>query len=421
MGGVGKTQLAAEYVWRFANEYDAVWWVEAEQADLIGAQLARFAVACGAAQPETPIGPAVQALFARLRGEGRWLVVFDNATSPEALRPWMPAGPGHVVVTSRDPRWSEIAARVEVDVFARSESVALIRAQVPTLSRTDADRVAEAVGDWPLAVAQAAGLMAETGMPADEYRELVGESAAEVLSEGKPGSYPVPLAAVVRVSVGQLTREDDAAGQLLVICALLAPDPIPTRLFTTAAAGVLPEPLATVAGSRLAFRRCVGRVGRYGLARITEDRLRVHRLTQAIVRDTLPAEQRAEQATRLEAVLSGLHPGDPDDPVSWPGWAELLPHLRAVDLGGTDNDALRTHACDAIWYLLRRGDTHTGHQLAHQLHHAWTTRLGPDDSHTLRVANHLAVAWYSLGRYQQARELDEDTLDRSRRVLGPDA
>jgi TIR domain/Tetratricopeptide repeat/NB-ARC domain len=420
MGGVGKTQLATEYAWRFANEYDVVWWVEAEQADLIGEQLARFAVECGVAELGTQIGPAVQALFARLRAQGRWLVVLDNAASQEAVRPWVPAGPGHVVVTSRDPHWPEIAARVEVDVFARSESVALLRAQVPTLTESDAGRLAEELGDLPLAVAQAAGLIAETGMPADEYLQVLGNSAAEVLSEGKPGSYPVPLAAAVRISLDRLTSEDDAAGQLLTVCAFLAPEPIPTRLFTAAPGGTLPEPLATVAGSTLAFRRCVGRVARFGLARIAKDRVQLHRLTQTIVRDTLPSGQRADQATVVEELLAGVDPGDPGDPVSWAGWAELLPHLRALDLAGTDNPALRDHACQVIGYLLGRGDTHTGHQLAHQLHQAWTARLGPDDHHTLQMTSRLAWAWCILAHYQQARELGEDTLDRRRRILGPD-
>lgn len=305
-------------------------------------------------------------------------------------------------------------------MFARSESVALIRAQVPTLTETDADQVAEAVGDLPLAVAQAAGLMAETGMPASEYLQLLGESAAEVLSEGKPGSYPVPLAAAVRISMERLTREDQAAGQLLRVGAFLAPEPIPTRLFTTAPTGALPEPLATVVTSTLAFRRCLGRIGRYALARITPEQLQLHRLTQAIVRDTQPPQQRTDNTTTVEALLAGMNPGDPKDPVSWPGWAQLLPHLRAVDLAGTDNHALRDRGGRAIWYLLGCGDASTAHQLAQQLHQAWTSHLGPDDPHTLQVANLLAIAWQNMGHYQQACDLGQDVFDRSRRILGPD-
>jgi hypothetical protein len=77
---VGKTQLAAEYARRFAGDYDALWWVNAEQADRIGEQYAAFAVAWGLVDPATPVGPAVEALRGCCRGRGRWLVVLDNAT-----------------------------------------------------------------------------------------------------------------------------------------------------------------------------------------------------------------------------------------------------------------------------------------------------------------------------------------------------
>jgi hypothetical protein len=344
----------------------------------------------------------------------------DNAPSQEAVRAWVPAGPGHVVLTSRDPRWGQTAARVDVDVFVRGESVALLRTQVPTLTETDADRLAEALGDLPLAVSQATGLIAETGMPAGEYLQLLDESATEVLSEGPPGSYPVPLAAAVRVSVDQLAREDEAATQLLTVCAFLAPESIPTRLFTTAPAGILPNSLGAVTASTLAFRRCVGRLGRYGLVRVTENRLHLHRLTQAIVRDSLPPWQRDDHGTLAEVILAGGDLGEPDDPASWQDWAELLPHLRAVDLFNTDNFTLRGRVCYAIAYLLRRGDIHAGHQLANQLRQAWTARLGPDDETALAAANQLAWAWRELGRYQEAYDLDKDCMERRRRLHGPD-
>ncbi len=418
-GGVGKTQLATEYAWQFANDYDAVWWVRAEQSELIGEQLAAFAVEWGLADPGEQVGPAVRALRRRCRGQGRWLLVLDNATSAHDVRDWVPAGPGHVLVTSRDPHWPEMATTVPVDVFARTESVTLLLAQVPTLDGDDAERLASALGDLPLALAQAAGVLAESGMSATEYLHVLRESAAEVLAEGRPCSYPVPLAAAVRIAMDRLTGEDEAAGQLLRLCANLAPEPIPCRWFTSAEAA-LPEPLATVVGKPLAFRRTLSRISHYGLAKISDDRVQMHRLTQAILRDNARPDDHTQRTHAVEAILGSADPGDNTDPIAWPAWAELLPHLRAVDLTGTGNTALRWQACEAAWYLLRRGDIHAGHDLVNQLYQMWRTRLGLDDRYTQVAAHHLADALRALGRHHEAHDLDTDTHDRCHRVLGPD-
>ena len=136
---------------------------------------------------------------------------------------------------------------VEVDVLARAESVAMLQARVPALAETDADRLAAALGDLPLAVAQAAGYLPGSGLSAAAYLELLGTRAAPVLDLGKPVSYPRSLAAATGLSVDQLAGEDPAAGQLVSVCAFLAPEPIPQDLFTTTAAE-LPEPLAGRAG-----------------------------------------------------------------------------------------------------------------------------------------------------------------------------
>ena len=69
-----------------------------------------------------------RAVLAALREGGRWLLVFDNAEHPEDVLGWLPGGGGHVLITSREHRWAEVAVPVEVDVLARAESVAILQA-----------------------------------------------------------------------------------------------------------------------------------------------------------------------------------------------------------------------------------------------------------------------------------------------------
>ena len=229
MGGVGKTQLAAEYAYRFASGYEVVWWIAAEQAGLIGEQVAALAAGLGCAGPGTDLGAAGRAVLGELRRRDRWLLVFDNAEAPQDLAPWLPGGAGHVLITSRAHGWAEVAVPVEVDVLARGESVAILRDRAG-LADGDADRVAAALGDLPLAVAQAAGYLAETGMLAGEYAGLVGSRAGELLGEGRPSSYPRSLAAVTVLALDRLAGQDPAAAEVAGICAFLAPEPVPAEL-----------------------------------------------------------------------------------------------------------------------------------------------------------------------------------------------
>ena len=315
-------------------------------------------------------------------------------------------------------------------------------------------------GDLPLALAQAAGLLAETGMPVAEYLGLLDEAPAEVLDEGAPISYPRSLAKSLRVAVAQLAGADPAAAQLLSLCAFLAPEPIPTGWFPAAEPGVLPQPLAATAAAPLAYRRTLGMLGRYGLVKLGDDHLTVHRLTQRLLRADDPDPRPHRDSHRPGARRPD--PRRPDDPTTWPAWADLLPHLRALDLAGTDDEQLAWQACRSSRYLLRRGEPRASHDMIAPLYQAWRDRLGPSAWPTLWAATYLARALAALGRsnerrhagrattttttapprrrpprhprlgqqprrrpaalgeHEQARALDEDTLTRRRRVLGDD-
>ncbi|MGH3887081.1 MAG: FxSxx-COOH system tetratricopeptide repeat protein, partial [Pseudonocardiaceae bacterium] len=341
------------------------------------------------------------------------------------LRAWLPAGPGHTLITSRNPGWGELAARVEVDVLPRPESVELIHVSRPGMGEAEASRLAQALGDLPLALTQAARFLAETGMPVDHYLSLLETRAEELLDQSPPDSHPLSLAAAIRLSTDRLAQVDPAALALVRIGAFLAPEPIPADILTRpiAATGHSWPPelkaLAAAVTSPVAVHRSLGWVGSYGLAR-TDRGLQLHRLTQAVLRDQLTADAATTYRAYAQALLVAADPGDDLDSVCWPSWARILPHLLATDPATSPSPELRDLACRAVWYLCYRGDLHPARDLAEHLHRRWGEQLGPDDRHTLRAAHNLLRLLAGVGPYRQVRQLGEDTLARCRRVLGDD-
>jgi len=299
--------------------------------------------------------------------------------------------------------------------------MSLLRRLAPALPDLEIGEISHQLGDLPLGIAQAASVLAETGMSGEEYLRELNLHAADLLDEGVPVPYSRSLAAVVRVSMNRLGQEEEAAVQLMQICAMLAPEPVPLELFTTAPKGILPEPLAAAGTSNLAMRRLVGRLARYGLARVSGEGPHLHRLTQAIVVDTLTPHERLDVHSHARRLLSAMNPADSTNPALWPRWSRLLSHwlaVNSINIGGAD---LQSLASEAALQLLTQGESPAAQRLAAMLYQVWRIQLGGDDHpDVLCVARSLAHAYRALGRYVQAQTWDEDTLARSRRVLGND-
>jgi transcriptional regulator with XRE-family HTH domain len=419
MGGVGKTQLAAEYAHRFAGSYDLAWWINAEQSGLIGDQMASLGHGLRCLPPGSASDTGRAAILAELRQRGRWLLIFDNAAAPADVMPWLPGGSGHVLITSRARGWGEVAAPVEVDLLSRAESIEMLRRRIPALSADDSDQLAAALGDLPLALAQAAGFISDTGIPVSEYLSLLQTQATRLLGQAIPGSYPQSLAAATAVTAARLAARDPAAAELARLCAFLAPEPVPADMFTGAAA-LLPGELAAHAADPLAWRQTLAQLAGQSLVRVDHRGLQMHRLTQAVLRDQLTSDGAAAIRGYTEAILVASDPGPPPDPGTWDRWARLAPHVLAAGLADTDNPAVRELARRVSWYLIERGDAQTPHDLMRGLHRQWRIRLGEDHEHTLMAAHYLAWALLELGRYAEARDLNQQTLSRRRRVLGDD-
>jgi len=431
MGGVGKTEIATEYIHRNIDKYEIIWWIRAEHQDRVLDALVKLGQRLELRQTITDSGRdrTVAAVLEALQSGAwsNWLLVYDNAVDPLDLQRYMPASrpEGHIIITAREPNWPSyiIADSIKVSPFTDAESVSFLRRTVHSLAAEkglpaaeDAQRVSEArrlgttLGHLPIAVEHAAAYLVETGQSVEQYVSRFTQNAHQLLSERPADSdLPAPVSGTWAMSITLLTSD---AEHLFNLCSFFSPEPIATELLLQPSTGVTDPPgLSAFLCSPQRFRAAATQLHRLSLARVdgARDLIQVHRVVQAVTQGRLrlnrPDMFHAYLAA-VDALLASSNSRNPDHASSDRTYDLSLQHLESdYRFLHTKDPALRDLIIDQVRRLHLRGGHNEAMKFGQDALEVWTEEIGQDDPQVHAISVEVAIAMYIGGRAADAHEL----------------
>ena len=437
--GVGKTQVALEYVHRFKNDYDLVWWVDCGESTAVGARVAELAPRMREMFGiSLPAGPTVEEMAGRVLNvlsQGnvvpRWLLVYDNAEDIETIRNYLPSAGGHVLITSQNTGWTQHGSRfIPVELFKREESVAHLLRVAPSLQPGEAEQVADALGDLPLAVATAAAYLS-SGYPVSQYLNALEQEAASALSVSQLTDYPRGVLAAWEPSMQHLRERSPAAARLMELFSVMAAVISLDTIYDPVVASRLVryEPRLS---EPMFMPRVIQEVAKLSLIKldVNANQVHVHRIVQAVIRSRMKPEDLDAARAEVQQILVGARPSlEVDDPGSWTRYGHLWPHLAPSLVVMSDDSAVRQLIIDRVRYTWVRNDFDRGRNEAIAAEEQWRAKLAATShaeiakalrTQLLQLRFTLANIMRSQSRYQEARSLDEDVLGEQTDLLGAD-
>ena len=441
-GGIGKTEIATEFIHRYIDQYEIIWWIRAEHHDRIREALVELGQRLDLRQAATRgdrdriIAAVLEALGSGLRPS--WLLVYDNATQPLDLQRYMPGclPGGHILITSRLPTWPGYleADSLQVLPFSKEEAVSFLRRRVPQLAaherlplddaarrNQEAGRLADVLGYLPITLEHAAAYLAETGQSVDDYLGRFEEKLRQ-LENGSSADFPAPVLATWLVSVALLTAD---AENLFNLCAFFSPEPIAVELLLQNAKAVGgPAGLGDFLSSPSRFRAAASQLHRLSLAKVdpARDLIQMHRVVQSVAREQL--RQNGQELFRayraaVESLLAESNPGDPDRGINDAVYDLSLQHLESDrSFLNAAHPGLRRLIIDQVRRLHLRGGHVEAVQFGQDALRVWRDRFGRDDLPVLTLAIEVAIALRLDGHAADARQLTLDTLTRLRQHYG---
>ncbi|KAL2200742.1 tetratricopeptide repeat domain-containing protein [Corynascus similis CBS 632.67] len=419
LGGMGKTELAAEFALRNTDKFDAIFWIRADEPAKLDQCFVDMSVKLGLERPEEATNQIISRSLVKgwlanpVKGsatiaedissiasdgnEASWLLIFDNADDPKLLGDYWPEGPGSVLITSRDPLakrlFSTSSSGIDLEPLSDADGGALLlKLTEPNgTSEEDAEEIARnisrSLAGLPLAIAQMAGIICRQDLSLSEFQSIYEEDDDRMALYGTTYKTSTKGYEHSIATVWAFEKLSLEAKGLLKLMLFLDPDVIQESILFDAAALMF----ATSSFTRPKFNEARAELSQSSLIRrhrqktvLSDYHISVHRLVQDAIRSTISDE---EMVSIFETMVDLL----------WHTWPPAMPaptkpsSLLQHEVANTRYSIARYPLCAALYpHVLR-------------LKQLWPLVTSCSDSTKIRLAALLTdAAWYQheKGRFR---------------------
>lgn len=436
-GGIGKTQTALEYAYRYHDQYETVLWVQADSHTMLLSGFMKLAELLDLpqknAQDQNRIVAAVKSW---LKEHAKWLLLLDNVEDLEVVTDFLPSiYAGHVLLTSCRQSTGSMAQRVEIDMMDPEEGALLLlrRARyilpgepldaVPEADRIMAMELSQVMDGLPLALDQAGAYIDETGCGLAGYLKRYEVWRSKLLRmRGSSSDHPESVATTWSLTFEKIQQTNKIASELLQFCAFLHSDAIPEEIFSDGASALGPI-LQPLASDLLALDVAISELRKFSIVRRNPDTnmLSMHSLIQAMLKDGMNEET---QHMWIERVVQSLNQAFPEVEYStWERCQRYLPHalecarlIKQCNISSPHAARLLNQAGE---YLQDRGQYTQAEQFYQQALDIREQVLGPEHPDLATSLDNLATIYEFQWKFEQAEPLYQRALVMLEHVLEP--
>lgn len=436
MGGIGKTQAALEYAYRYRGNYHVVLWANGSSRETLVADFVAIAGLLNLPQKKAQDqNEAVAAVKRWFVDNSAWLLILDNADEIKTAEEFIPSYEfGHVLLTTRAHAIGAVGEGSTIEKMTPREGAFFLLRRLKKIKkdeelesaatelRAPAEALSLLVDGLPLALDQAAAFIEEKPSTLDEYQSLYQSERRKLLERrGKLAKDHPSVAVTFSLAFKKVEEANRAAADLLRVSAFLEADSIPEEIFSEGAIQ-LGDALASIAESPLCLSDAIEEATRFSLLRRNPEArtLSLHRLVQAVLRDEMGDTVKPIWAER---VIRALYKAFPDVEYSnWPSCKRLILHAQMlaslIDEHGFEFPEAAWTMHQAGKYLKDRAQYDEAEPLLRRALAIREKALGAEHPDVAQSLRHLASLYKYLGKYGNSELLFQRALTIHEKVFG---